>query len=158
MMLTKDVPLTADMSVAPEIARLAEAVLVIPAQGTQTAQPESRAEHRLTLGTLAGRAPAAARPPGWPAPVDRGHPRALVGPGPLRAGPFGPDHGGRMRGLPGLARGPAARRRRAELRLRRGHHDRRRGDRGFAGQRRAAPRPSPRARRTARRMARRTAR
>ena len=72
MMLTKDVPLTADMSVAPEIARLAEAVLLIPAQdtqtaqGTQTAQPESRAEHRLTLGTLAGRLRSiAATPERW---------------------------------------------------------------------------------------------
>jgi hypothetical protein len=35
---TKDCPLTADMSVAPEIARLAEAVLLVPAQ--------------LTLGSL----------------------------------------------------------------------------------------------------------
>jgi hypothetical protein len=66
MMLTKDVPLTADMSVAPEIARLAEAVLLIPEQGTQTAQPESRAEHPLTLGTLAGRLRSiAATPERW---------------------------------------------------------------------------------------------
>ena len=36
MTLTKDVPLTADMSVAPEIARLAEAVLLIPARAHRT--------------------------------------------------------------------------------------------------------------------------
>jgi hypothetical protein len=66
MMLTKDVPLTADMSVAPEIARLAEAVLLVPAQSTQTAPPESPAEHRLTLGTLAGRLRSiAATPERW---------------------------------------------------------------------------------------------
>ena len=65
-MLTKDVPLTADMSVAPEIARLAEAVLLIPERGTQIAQPESRAEHPLTLGTLAGRLRSiAATPERW---------------------------------------------------------------------------------------------
>jgi len=64
--LTKDDPLTADMSVAPEIARLAEAVLLIAAQGTQTAQPESRAEQPLTLGTLAGRLRSiAATPERW---------------------------------------------------------------------------------------------
>ena len=74
MMLTKDVPLTADMSVAPEIARLAEAVLLIPpghtAQGTPTASPadfpESHAEHTLTVGTLAGRLRSiAASPERW---------------------------------------------------------------------------------------------
>ena len=66
MMLTKDVPLTADMSVAPEIARLAEAVLLVPAQSTQTAPPESPAEHRLTVGTLAGRLRSiAATPERW---------------------------------------------------------------------------------------------
>jgi hypothetical protein len=65
-MLTKDVPLTADMSVAPEIARLAEAVLLVPAQGTPTVQPEGRAEPRLTLGTLAGRLRSiAATPERW---------------------------------------------------------------------------------------------
>ena len=74
MTLTKDVPLTADMSVAPEIARLAEAVLLIPAQttahGTPTAAPadfpESHAEHSLTVGTLARRLRSiAARPERW---------------------------------------------------------------------------------------------
>ena len=66
MMLTKDVPLTADMSVAPEIARLAEAVLLIPARGTQIAHPQSLAEDRLTLGTLAGRLRSiAATPERW---------------------------------------------------------------------------------------------
>jgi len=66
MTLTKDVPLTADMSVAPEIARLAEAVLLVPAQSTQTAPPESPAEHRLTVGTLAGRLRSiAATPERW---------------------------------------------------------------------------------------------
>jgi hypothetical protein len=51
MTLTKDVPLIADMSVAPEIARLAEAVLLVPAQGsTPAAAPPVSG---LTLGTLA---------------------------------------------------------------------------------------------------------
>jgi hypothetical protein len=66
MMLTKDVPLIADMSVAPEIARLAEAVLLVPAQGTPTAEPGNHAEHPLTLGTLAGRLRSiAATPERW---------------------------------------------------------------------------------------------
>jgi hypothetical protein len=66
MTLTKDVPLTADMSVAPEIARLAEAVLLIPAQGPQTAPPDGRAEHSPTLGALAGRLRSiAATPERW---------------------------------------------------------------------------------------------
>lgn len=65
-MLTKDVPLIADMSVAPEIARLAEAVLLVPAQGTPTAESQSHAEHPLTLGTLAGRLRSiAATPERW---------------------------------------------------------------------------------------------
>lgn len=54
MTLTKDVPLIADMSVAPEIARLAEAVLLVPAQGANAAAPpDPQAGHSLTLGTLA---------------------------------------------------------------------------------------------------------
>ncbi|HJY00761.1 MAG TPA: hypothetical protein VJ351_08090 [Streptosporangiaceae bacterium] len=66
--------MTADMSVAPEIARLAEAVLLIPAghtvPGTPTASPadfpESHAEHTLTVGTLAGRLRSiAASPERW---------------------------------------------------------------------------------------------
>ena len=74
MTLTKDVPLTADMSVAPEIARLAEAVLCLPAQtithGTPTAAPadfpESHAEQSLTVGTLARRLRSiAASPERW---------------------------------------------------------------------------------------------
>jgi hypothetical protein len=74
MTLTKDVPLTADMSVAPEIARLAEAVLLIPARhtapGAPTAAPadfpESHAEHTLTVGTLARRLRSiAASPERW---------------------------------------------------------------------------------------------
>jgi hypothetical protein len=63
MKLTKDVPLTADMSVAPEIARLAEAVLLVPAQpaaptaptAQQPDHPEGHAGNTLTLGTLARR-------------------------------------------------------------------------------------------------------
>jgi hypothetical protein len=51
--LAKDVPLIADMSVAPEIARLAEAARLVPAQSEKTAPPESLAAD--TLGTLAGR-------------------------------------------------------------------------------------------------------
>ena len=70
MTLTKDVPLTADMSVAPEIARLAEAVLLNPAQDTPPAAiadfPESHAEHTLTVGTLARRLRSiAASPERW---------------------------------------------------------------------------------------------
>ena len=65
-MPTKDVPLTADMSVAPEIARLAEAVLLIPAQGTPAADQEGPGGHPLTLGTLAGRLRSiAATPERW---------------------------------------------------------------------------------------------
>jgi hypothetical protein len=68
MTLTKDVPLTADMSVAPEIARLAEAVLLIPAQHTAAPAdfPESHAEHTPTVGTLARRLRSiAASPERW---------------------------------------------------------------------------------------------
>ena len=62
------------MSVAPEIARLAEAVLLIPARtiapGTPAAAPadfpESHAEHSLTVGTLARRLRSiAASPERW---------------------------------------------------------------------------------------------
>jgi hypothetical protein len=45
------VKLTVDMSAAPEIARLAEAVTLLPAQAH--IQPENKPQ--LTLGTLAGR-------------------------------------------------------------------------------------------------------
>jgi hypothetical protein len=45
--------LIADMSVAPEIARLAEAALLVPAQNGQTTPPPSLAGD--TLGTLAAR-------------------------------------------------------------------------------------------------------
>jgi hypothetical protein len=65
---TKDVPLTADMSVAPEIARLAEAVLLVPAQHTAPPAdfPDSHAEHTLTIGTLARRLRSiAASPERW---------------------------------------------------------------------------------------------
>ena len=69
---TKDVPLTADMSVAPEIARLAESGLLVPAQpaaSPATASPATGphgADHRLTLGTLAGRLRSiAATPERW---------------------------------------------------------------------------------------------
>jgi hypothetical protein len=71
MKLTKDVPLIADMSVAPEIARLAEAVLFVPAQpAAPNAQPPDRPEgqdgNTLTLGTLAGRLRSiAAAPERW---------------------------------------------------------------------------------------------
>ena len=71
MKLTKDVPLTADMSVAPEIARLAEAVLLIPAQPAVPSapdpdRPEGHAENTLTLGTLARRLRSiAATPERW---------------------------------------------------------------------------------------------
>jgi hypothetical protein len=71
MKLTKDVPLIADMSVAPEIARLAEAVLLVPAQpaapiAQQPDRPEGRAGNTLTLGTLAGRLRSiAAAPERW---------------------------------------------------------------------------------------------
>jgi len=57
-------PLIADMSVAPEIARLAEAVLLVPAQ--QPDRPEGQAENTLTLGTLARRLRSiAASPERW---------------------------------------------------------------------------------------------
>jgi hypothetical protein len=74
MKLTKDVPLTADMSVAPEIARLAEAVLLVPAQpavpaapaAQQPDRPEDHAGNTLTLGTLARRLRSiAATPERW---------------------------------------------------------------------------------------------
>jgi hypothetical protein len=68
--LTKDVPLTADMSVAPEIARLAETLLV-PAQpaGHRPGGAEQTEEHAaapLTLGTLVRRLRSiAAAPERW---------------------------------------------------------------------------------------------
>jgi hypothetical protein len=71
MTLTKDVPLTADMSVAPEIARLAEAVLLVPVQPTVASapgpdRPGGHAENPLTLGTLARRLRSiAATPERW---------------------------------------------------------------------------------------------
>jgi hypothetical protein len=71
MMLTKDVPLTADMSVAPEIARLAEDVLLVPDRPAAPSapgpdRPEGRAENTLTLGTLARRLRSiAATPERW---------------------------------------------------------------------------------------------
>ncbi len=74
MKLTKDVPLTADMSVAPEIARLAEAVLLVTAQpaipaapaAQQPDRPEGHAGNTLTLGTLARRLRSiAATPERW---------------------------------------------------------------------------------------------
>jgi hypothetical protein len=80
MKLTKDVPLTADMSVAPEIARLAEAVLLGPAHpaasaahtahaahtAQQAERPEGHAGNMLTLGTLARRLRSiAATPERW---------------------------------------------------------------------------------------------
>ncbi len=74
MKLTKDVPLTADMSVAPEIARLAEAVLLVPVQPAASAAsaaqqpdcPEGHAGNTLTLGTLARRLRSiAATPERW---------------------------------------------------------------------------------------------
>jgi hypothetical protein len=79
MKLTKDIPLTAqlatDMSVAPEIARLAEAVLLLPeapgapgapeAPGRLAAQPDG-GERALTIGTLARRLRSiAASPERW---------------------------------------------------------------------------------------------
>jgi hypothetical protein len=68
--LTKDVPLTADMSVAPEIARLAETVLLVPAQPAVPSAPArdlaDPAAAPLTLGTLARRLRAiAATPERW---------------------------------------------------------------------------------------------
>jgi hypothetical protein len=65
MKLTKDIPLTAeltvDMSVAPEIARLAEAALLIPEQSATV--PTAKG---LTLGTLACRLRSiAASPERW---------------------------------------------------------------------------------------------
>ena len=75
MTLTKDVPLTADMSVAPEIARLAGAVRLVPAAGQpQPALPAAPGPDRLgghagnplTVGTLARRLRAvAATPERW---------------------------------------------------------------------------------------------
>ena len=57
MKLTKDVPVTADMSVAPEIARLAEtAPLVSAPPAAPSAPARDLADHaaaRLTVGTLA---------------------------------------------------------------------------------------------------------
>src|SRR5277367_6159975 len=68
-------PVTADMSVAPEIAQLTGAVLLIPAQDTQEAQPAAWAvgpagpegrPARLTLGTLSrGLRIVAATPERW---------------------------------------------------------------------------------------------
>jgi hypothetical protein len=64
--------LTTDMSVAPEIARLAEAVLVLPAEPGAPGQPgqlaggPASAEHALTIGTLARRLRSiAASPERW---------------------------------------------------------------------------------------------
>ena len=71
MTLTKDVPLTADMSVAPEIARLAEAVRLVPVQPALPAAPApdrggGHAENPLTVGTLARRLRSiAATPERW---------------------------------------------------------------------------------------------
>jgi len=71
MTLTKDVPLTADMSVAPEIARLAEAVRLVPVPSAPPAAPASDrggglTENPLTVGTLAGRLRSiAATPERW---------------------------------------------------------------------------------------------
>jgi hypothetical protein len=69
-MLTKDAQLTADMSVAPEIARLAESVLLDSAPPTAPSATRPRgAEHtaaQLTLGTLARRLRSiAATPERW---------------------------------------------------------------------------------------------
>jgi hypothetical protein len=64
-------PLTADMSVAPEIARLAEAVLLVPVPAAVPSapvpdRPEGHADHPLTLGTLACRLRSiAATPERW---------------------------------------------------------------------------------------------
>src|SRR5580658_1954835 len=78
MKLTKDIPLTAqlapelapglsaDMSVAPEIARLAEAVLLLPEESGQLAAGPASAGHALTIGTLARRLRSvAASPERW---------------------------------------------------------------------------------------------
>jgi hypothetical protein len=71
MTLTKDVPLTADMSVAPEIARLAGAVRLVPVPPVPPAAPApdrqgGRVENPLTVGTLARRLRAiAAAPERW---------------------------------------------------------------------------------------------
>jgi hypothetical protein len=71
MTLTKDVPLTADMSVAPEIARLAGAVRLVPVQPALPGPPGpdrlgDHAENPLTVGTLARRLRAiAATPERW---------------------------------------------------------------------------------------------
>ena len=57
MKLTKDVPVTADMSVAPEIARLAETALLVSAPPAVPFAPvrdlPDHAAARLTVGTLA---------------------------------------------------------------------------------------------------------
>jgi hypothetical protein len=59
-------PLTADMSVAPEIARLAEAALLVPAQPAVPSGPAHDPAKHLTLGTLAGRLRSiAATPERW---------------------------------------------------------------------------------------------
>jgi hypothetical protein len=64
-------PLTADMSVAPEIARLAGAVRLVPVQPAVPTAPGpdrrgGHAEHSLTVGTLARRLRAiAATPERW---------------------------------------------------------------------------------------------
>jgi hypothetical protein len=70
MKLTKDVPLTADMSVAPEIARLAETVLLVPPPSGVPSAPAGDladlAAPQLTLGTLARRLRSiAATPERW---------------------------------------------------------------------------------------------
>ena len=64
---TKDVPLTADMSVAPEIARLAESGVLVPAQpSAPPATGPHGADPQLTLGTLARRLRSiAATPERW---------------------------------------------------------------------------------------------
>jgi len=59
-------PLTADMSVAPEIARLAEAVLIVPAPPAAPPAPGPDLGGPLTLGTLARRLRSiAATPERW---------------------------------------------------------------------------------------------
>ena len=70
MKLTKDVPLTADMSVAPEIARLAETVVLVAAPPAVPSAPArdlaDLAAPQLTLGTLARRLRSiAATPERW---------------------------------------------------------------------------------------------
>jgi hypothetical protein len=74
MKLTKDIPLTAqlmpelttDMSVAPEIARLAEAALLFPEQLAARPDSAGHATTPLTVGTLARRLRSiAASPERW---------------------------------------------------------------------------------------------